>query len=434
MRPPPYRQRVFAFVARRRRLDRVFKGAIAASTLVLVIALLSAIPAGRNLAGWAAARSHWFVSRCLGVDPDRATIDADWQRQREYGITTSRASFANGFVQFNATQRRLLRFAGMDPDHVLLRWGNFDQTVILPSTVFEADDSGRSYRLRPNVRSIWIRGFPGLGVTKSCFQIPDTPEGPSLVLGTGAEIVPGSEQSTNSWGLRGPEPDLSAPFRGIVLGDSFMQGLFVGPSETPVECLKRDLTIRLHAPTEILNTGVLGYSPEQSYFTLLEFEKRFHPQFVVVSLFANDFASDFDEVLQGKAGDWEEGKYWLSRIRLFCGARRLTCLYVPVPWIGQIQGTHLAGNYPGPLSNLLQVNGYEYLDPINAFANVYLENSIEELRRGSTLPSNPFFNGRIGDAHFSARGCEVWADAVGKRLALLIEQTRAKQAHRELPF
>ena len=51
----------------------------------------------------------------------------------------------------------------MDPDHVLLRWGNFDKTVMLPSTVFEPDDSGRSYRFRPGVRSIWIRNFPMKG-------------------------------------------------------------------------------------------------------------------------------------------------------------------------------------------------------------------------------------------------------------------------------
>ena len=28
-----------------------------------------------------------------------------------------------------------------------------------------------------------------------------------------------SRQTTNSWGLRGPEPDRNAPLRGIVLGD-----------------------------------------------------------------------------------------------------------------------------------------------------------------------------------------------------------------------
>ena len=66
--------------------------------------------------------------------------------------------------------QRLLRFAGLDPDHALVRWGNFDRTVLLPSTVFEADETGRSYRFRPNVRSIWVRNFPDEGAGQGLFS------------------------------------------------------------------------------------------------------------------------------------------------------------------------------------------------------------------------------------------------------------------------
>ncbi len=45
---------------------------------------------------------------------------------------------------------------------------------------------------------------------KAYFQIPDTPEAAEIVKGTGATIVEGSSQMTNSWGLRGPEPDINA--------------------------------------------------------------------------------------------------------------------------------------------------------------------------------------------------------------------------------
>ena len=160
---------------------------------------------------------------------------------------------------------------------------------------------GRSYRFRPDIRSIWVRNFPAKGAVKAYFQIPDTPEAPEMVKGTGAVIVEGSSQTTNSWGLRGPEPDLKAPVRGIVLGDSYMQGLFVGDDQTPAECLKRDMKKRLGSAVEILNTGHLGYSPEQYYFSLLEYFGRFPPQFVVVSIFANDFAGDPKGVLEGPA-------------------------------------------------------------------------------------------------------------------------------------
>ena len=79
----------------------------------------------------------------------------------------------------------------------------------------------------------------------------------------------------------------------------------------------------------MLNTGHLGYSPEQEYYTLREYADRFQPQFVVLSLFANDFG-DLFEVLEGK-GDWEERKYWLGEITQFCRTRQILCLVVPAP-------------------------------------------------------------------------------------------------------
>src|SRR5262249_24122972 len=148
-------------------------------------------------------------------------------------------------------QRRLLTFAGMDPDHVVLRWGDFDKTVMLPATVYEPDDSGRSYRLPPEGRSIWGRDFPMKGDVKAFSEVRDRPEAVERVRATGARIVEGSAQTTNSWGLRGPEPQAAAPWRGIVLGDSYMQGLFVADDQTPTECLKRDLRKRLGGPVEV---------------------------------------------------------------------------------------------------------------------------------------------------------------------------------------
>ena len=68
--------------------------------------------------------------------------------------------------------RRLLDYAGLDPDHALLRWGNFDRTLYLPSTVFVADDTGRSYRFRPGMRSIWVRNLKLKGGILAYFPVP----------------------------------------------------------------------------------------------------------------------------------------------------------------------------------------------------------------------------------------------------------------------
>jgi hypothetical protein len=422
----PARQRVFAFVDRAKRLDRIFKSALAVLTVGAVVVLLAALPTGRYLASWLAARGRWLALHSVGLKPDRAEIDADWRRKRIFDMAGARAKLGGTFAEYNADRQRLLRFAGMDPDNVLLRWGNFDRTVMLPSTVFEADESGRSYRFRPGVRSIWIYNFPAKGAVKAYFQIPDTPEAAKVVEGTGAKIVEGSSQTANSWGLRGPEPDTTAPFRGIALGDSYMQGLFVGDVETPTECLKRDLTKRLGAPVEILNTGHLGYSPEQYYFSLVEYDKKFPAQFVIVSVFANDFAGEVKDVLEGRGGDWEEGRYWLGRIRDYCASRGQICLFVPAPWVNQLSGPQMAGFYPGRVSNILETTGFLYLDPINEFANALLEIEIEGFGKEEPPTGNPLFMGRIGDGHFSPRGCDVWAEAVGRRVSLLVMRKLAE--------
>ena len=175
-------------------------------------------------------------------------------------------------------------------------------------------------------------------------------------------------QTTNSWGLRGPEPDLTASWRGIALGDSYMQGLFVGDQETPIECLKRELNSRLLAPVEILNTGHLGYSPEQYYYTLVEYGRRFPPQFVVVSIFANDAGSDVEQVFHG-SGDWEESGYWLSRIREYCLSETHIFSSSLRPGSTRSKRPQLAGYYPGRLSNVLEATGLEYLDPIDDFVD-----------------------------------------------------------------
>jgi hypothetical protein len=416
------RQRVFAFVERAERLDRTFKRVIALATIGSIVFFLTALSPGRYLSHWVAARVRWLAMQAVGLPTDRREIDADWKRKRLFDIEQSRGSLVGTFAEYTPSTQRLLQYAGLDPEHALVRWGNFDRTVLLPSTVFEADETGRSYRFRPNTRSIWIRNFPMKGPVKAYFPVLDTPALPDVVKGTMVQIVDGSTQTTNSWGLRGPEPDLSAPRRGIVLGDSYMQGLFVGDHETPVECLKRDLMARLGARVEILNTGHLGYSPEQYYYSLIEYAKRFPPQFVVISLFANDFG-EFQEVLQGR-GDWQEGSYWLDLIREFCSAHNVECLAVPAPWVNQIEGPQMAGNYPGKISNLLQMVGPSYLDPIVEFANAQLGFMNDAKRLALVSQGSPLFNGRIGDGHFSARGCEVWAAAVGRRLALLLERRR----------
>jgi len=419
----PFRQGTFSFVERSRRRERWFKLAIVATTLVVVAALIAAASRGRYLVVSLADRSRRLAWQAVGVPPDRSEIDAEWARYRQQGIVDSLREFPKVFAEIDPALQRLMKYAGNDPETGILRWGNFSQTLLLPSTVFLPDDTGRSYRLRPNTRSVWLRNLTIQRIPLTFFLVPDGPDLGEAMRGTTAVRVEGSVQTTNSWGLRGPDPDPSAPLRGIVLGDSFMQGLFIGDDQTPPECLRRYLQKQLKTRVSVLNTGHLGYSPEQEYYTLLEYAERFHPQFVVLSLFTNDFGGVF-EVAAGKGGDWPEGKYRLGQITQYCRGRGIVALTIPAPLESQINGRRFAGNYPGQVSNILESAGIEYLDPIESFVNEHLARVLEGTRAGNRPTTSPLFNGVIADGHFSAIGSELWAAEVGQRLVLLLEKAQ----------
>ena len=187
------------------------------------------------------------------------------------------------------------------------------------------------------------------------FLVPDGPGLAEAIRGTAAIPVEASRQSTNSWGLRGPEPDLDAPLRGIVLGDSFMQGMFIGDDDTPPECLRRDLEERLKTRVSILNTGHLGYSPEQYYYSLVEYADRFRPHFVVVSVFANDFGERQSRAWHSRARaiGTRASTGWRRSLQ-FCRSRGWTYLVVPAPYEPILLGKRKAGHYPGELSNILE--------------------------------------------------------------------------------
>jgi hypothetical protein len=198
-----------------------------------------------------------------------------------------------------------------------------------------------------------------------------------------------------------------------------MQGLFIGDDQTPTECLRRYLESNLKVKASLLNTGHLGYSPEQEFYTLKEYADRFAPQFVVLSLFANDFGDAY-EVMAGK-GDWDEGKYWLSEILQYCRSRSILLLTVPAPHELQINNRRFAGFYPGKISNILETTGMFYLDPVEDFVNEHLARTLAGERAGNRPYHSPLFNGAIADGHFSPIGSEVWAASVGRRLLLLLE-------------
>lgn len=415
--PPPHRSP--RSIERARRLARIFKLGILGVTILVLAGLLAGTASGRYAAAWAYGKVGRGIASLAGSGGDRDWVDAEWRRRRLFDMEQARIKLRAAYAGYDAKLKGLVRAAGLDPDHALLRWGNFDKALLLPSTVFEADDSGRSYRFRPNFRSIWVRNLRSKEGVLAYFPIPDEPEILGLADEAGASVVQESVQNTNSWGLRGGEPDASADLRGIVLGDSYMQGLFVADDQTPSECLKRVLTDRFKTTVDVLNTGHLGYSPEQEYFTLKEYAGRFPPQFVILSLFANDFG-DLFEVLDGRA-DWEENRHWLGEIAEFCEKLDVPLMVVPAPWVNHIEGPRRTGHYPGRIPDLVPESAV-YFDPMEDFVEAQDRETSALRAKGEATTPSPLFNGKIGDGHFSTLGSRVWAEAVGRRLVRLLER------------
>ena len=182
-----------------------------------------------------------------------------------------------------------MRYAGLDPDHSLLRWGNFNLTLLLPSTVFEADDTGRSYKLRPNTRSIWLRSLTLGKEVLPFFLVPDGPGLAEAIKGTPAIPVETSRETTNSWGLRGPEPDPEAPAardrpgRLLHAGDVHRRRGY--PPGMP-QALSRGPFQGEGLDPEYRRPGVFAGA---ILYSLLAYVDDFRPQFVIVSVCTNDF-------------------------------------------------------------------------------------------------------------------------------------------------
>lgn len=410
-RSPRWSQRKLPFASRADRLDRRFRQLIALLTAMVLAAILVGTSAGRYLAvsTWLQGQDLW--TRAIGGVTERSRIEAQWRARRQFGMEATGERYERVYRRASPDLRALLDDAGMEPGHALLRWGNYDWTLVLSPSVFEADDSGRSYRFRPNRRSVWLRGLSLEDGVQAMFLVPNTPRLERLHQEGVIQIVEGADQTTNSWGCRGPEPDPNARWRGLVLGDSFMQGMLVGDAETPPVRLEEYLREQLKGSVSILNTGHLGYSPEQYFHTLNAFSDRFHPQFVVLSLSSNDFPED----------DWSESLYWVSRIIDKCRSRQWPFLIVPAPEDPQVTGPLGSSRYQGRLSRSLHQSAIEYLDPLSAFVDESLRLRLAARRhRGENRPS-PLFNVEKQDGHFSPEGCRLWAREVGPRLLNLLE-------------
>lgn len=379
----------------------------------------------RNAVLTSVVRVRVEAARVVGRNSSRSALEVLDGYRRARAVRNTRSSVTDFYQKletFDPPLRHLFDVAGIDPGHVLIGSGRADNAFILSPGVFERDDSGRGYRLRPKTRAFWVRQETMVGGPVGMFLVPDTSEVRSAARKAEARIDEPSLQTTNSWGVRGPEPDLSARVRGLVLGDSFMLGMLNGDADTPPAALQRVLTERLDQPVSILNTGLMGYSPRQYFFTLKEFGPRFKPRFVVVSVCPNDFGKE-QEVLDGGGTDWEEAGYWLERIRLWCSDREILCVLVPIPCDPQLIKARHDGFYPGRVSDLWNGEPASYCDPLPMFVSEHLRTQRLGRISGFAVDKSALHNTRVADGHLSPLGASLWARIVADRLVMLLDES-----------
>ena len=172
----PVRQRCFEFIDRSRRRERWFKLAIIAATCLAIGVVLGVAPAGRYVAASASDRGEPDFAKRDWAFPRRGTeIDEKWQRFRLQGIADSRRALPEIYDNATPAVQRLMRYAGLDPEHGLLRWGNYDRTCCFPRRYSQADERGVPIGLRPCVDAIWLREITIRSGVLMFFLVPDGP-------------------------------------------------------------------------------------------------------------------------------------------------------------------------------------------------------------------------------------------------------------------
>ena len=109
----------------------------------MIILILRSVPWEHYVEASITSWAGQAFRQAMGVsEKSRAEIDDSWRRFRQLGIEQTRPRVERAYAESEPPDQRLLRYAGMDPEHGLLRWGNYNWTMLFPSTVFEADDAG----------------------------------------------------------------------------------------------------------------------------------------------------------------------------------------------------------------------------------------------------------------------------------------------------
>jgi lysophospholipase L1-like esterase len=135
------------------------------------------------------------------------------------------------------------------------------------------------------------------GTVLKGMYVPDDEAGYRLAPGFAGRLQKDgivTEFSTNSLGIRGPEPGAKTGVRILALGDSFVFGWGVAQGEEWIHVAAEELEATLGGGrVEGWNGGVNGYGTLGALAQLRRLGPELRPDLVLLGFFANDFTDNF---------------------------------------------------------------------------------------------------------------------------------------------
>ena len=322
-----------------------------------------------------------------------------WQIYQAAGPTASERAardFAVEWEKLPPVKRDLLELAGYGPRDRLAVASNFDGALVFSGSVMELHLQ-RGYRLRAGQENLWARPGPWP------FQMPmpDVPDVRDALDRAGVPVT--TTEHINSFGCRGREPDEvdTYEYRVLVLGDSFAQGILVEDDDIFCARLEGELLQSSGRKTLVANSGVIGYSTEQEYYTLEELAPRLRPHVAVLCFYANDVHRDHHAVFRSRrpAGDWASAERWLERCAHYCRTNKFRFVVAVIPDRSQMTNRTIRRNYQHRLETITTKLGIYLIDPDERFL----------ARRTKPLWLQ-------GDDHFAPAGHALFAQVLAEHL------------------
>lgn len=139
--------------------------------------------------------------------------------------------------------------------------------------------------------------FAILGMER--YEFSATPEGLMWKLRANQDVVRSGPNfltrsssyrvTSNSLGLRSPEPRDTSDIRIVCVGDSDTFGQGVNGDETFPFYLERYLSENTRKDFEVINAGISGWSTAQEYIFIRGYLEQLHPDILILQVNSNDF-------------------------------------------------------------------------------------------------------------------------------------------------